>query len=195
MRASPPRGYSLIEVIFVLAIVSTLIGATMMQLHASVDDYRAAGAARFLATRVQQTRMEAIARSTNVALQITLTTVGFSYATYVDGNRDGVLTRDIRRGVDWRLGEARRLSDDFPGVDFGVLPDLPPVESGAAAPGSDPIKLGSSDLLSFSSLGTSSSGSLYIRGNGVQYVVRVLGETGRTRVLVYVPGTRTWKLL
>ena len=61
MRASATRGYSLIEVIFVLAIVSTLIGATMMQLHASVDDYRAAGAARFLATRVQQTRMEALA--------------------------------------------------------------------------------------------------------------------------------------
>ena len=103
------------------------------------------------------------------------------------------LTRHLL--LDWRLGEVQKLADDFPGVDFGVLPDLPPVESGAAAPGVDPIKLGSSDLLSFSSLGTSSSGSLYIRGNGAQYVVRVFGETGRTRVLVYVPRTGKWKLL
>jgi hypothetical protein len=139
--------------------------------------------------------MEAIARSANVAVQITSSGGTFAYATYVDGNGDGVLTKDIRTGVDWRLGESRHLSDDFPGVDFGVLPGLPAVEPGATPPGSDPIKLGASDLLSFSSLGTSSSGSLYIRANGVQYVIRVLGETGRTRVLVYQPRTRTWKPL
>ena len=48
-------------------------------------------------------------------------------------------------------------------------------------------------LMSFTPLGTASSGTLYLRGrDGSQYAVRVLGATGRTRVLRYEPVTRTW---
>ena len=33
--------------------------------------------------------------------------------------------------------------------------------------------------------GTATSGTLYVRGRRVQYAVRVLGVTGRTRMLQY----------
>jgi len=50
-----------------------------------------------------------------------------------------------------------------------------------------------SALLSFTPVGTASSRTLYVRGrDGSQYAVRVLGATGRTRVLRYAPATRTW---
>jgi hypothetical protein len=50
-----------------------------------------------------------------------------------------------------------------------------------------------SALMSFSPIGTASSRTLYLRGgDGSQYAVRVLGATGRTRVLRYVAGTRVW---
>jgi hypothetical protein len=48
-------------------------------------------------------------------------------------------------------------------------------------------------LMSFTPTGTSSSRTLYVRGrDGSQYAVRVLGATGRTRVLRYVSATRAW---
>ena len=40
--------------------------------------------------------------------------------------------------------------------------------------------------------GSATSGTLYVQGRRAQYAVRVLGATGRTRVLVYNPGMRQW---
>ena len=34
--------------------------------------------------------------------------------------------------------------------------------------------------------------TLYVQGARAQYAVRVLGATGRTRVLKYEPGSRSW---
>jgi len=58
---------------------------------------------------------------------------------------------------------------------------------------SDPPDATTSVLMSFTPLGTSSSGTLYLRGrDGSRYAVRVLGGTGRTRVLRYEAKSRTW---
>jgi hypothetical protein len=59
--------------------------------------------------------------------------------------------------------------------------------------GGDPIRIGSSKLLSFTPLGTATSGSIYVRGrDGSQFFIRVLGVTGRVRVQRYVPRTGAW---
>ena len=137
--------------------------------------------------------MEAVNRSTNAAMQFVSVGTGYSFSIYVDGNGDGVRTADIKNGIDRRLGEVERLPDNFAGVDFGLLPALPPVDSDSPPPGTDPIKLGSSTLLSYSSTGSSSSGSVYIRGRRIQYVIRTLGDTGRTRVLKFDPQSGQWK--
>lgn len=121
---------------------------------------------------------------------------GYSYAVYVDGNGNGVLTRDIQRGVDRKIGAVERLREQFPGVDFGALPGLPPIDPGGAAPGSDPVRLGAGNLASFGPAGSSTSGTLYVRGRGgAQYAVRVFGDTGRTRRLKFDRSTRQWKPL
>ena len=52
------------------ATVVTLAGIAIPQLLAGLDDYRAAGAARYLSTRIQRTRMEAVKRSTAAAVQV-----------------------------------------------------------------------------------------------------------------------------
>ena len=77
---------------------------------------------------------------------------------------NGLRTREIQDGVDRPIGAAERLSNYFAGVDFGIAPGLPAIERGGTRPGTDPIKLGTSNILTFSALGTSSSGSLYVRG-------------------------------
>ena len=138
--------------------------------------------------------MEAVKRSADVALQFVQTSQGYTYTVYVDGNGNGIRTLDIQRGEDPRLSSVEHLDDNFAGVDFGVLPGLPPVDAGSAAPGTDPIKLGSSSILTFTAVGTSSSGSLYLRGQrNLQYVIRILGETGKTRVLKFDQRARQWK--
>ena len=188
-------GYSLIEVLFVLSTAATVSAMAVPPFSAAIDEYRTAGAVRYVSTRIQRTRMEAVSRSTNVAMYFVQAGSGFSFGVYIDGNGDGVRTADIRNGIDRLLGTIERLSDNYAGVDFGLFPGLPPVDPGSPPPGSDPIKLGSSTLLSYSSIGTSSAGSVYIRGRQVQYVIRILGHTGRARVLKFDPRTSQWKAL
>jgi len=186
-------GYSFIELAFTLGIVATVGATAVPQTVSSVDAYRAAAAARYLSGRMQRARMEAVARSTEVALRFSDTGAGYEFATFLDGNRNGVLTHDILRGIDPELGAPERLADNFPGVDFGVLPGLPPVDSGGTPPGSDPLKLGASNILAFSAVGTSSSGSVYILGRRRnQFVIRVYGETGKTRVLKFNRSLNQW---
>ena len=188
-------GYSLIELLLVLSTMATIGALAVPPFLAAIDEYRTAGAVRYISTRIQRTRMEAVNRSTNAAMQFASAGSGYSFGIYIDGNGDGVRTPDIKDGIDRAVGVIERLPVNFAGVDFGLLPALPPVDSDSPPPGTDPIKLGSSTLLSYSSTGTSSSGSVYIRGRRVQYVIRILGDTGRTRVLKFDPQSGRWKAL
>lgn len=188
--------FTFIELLFVVGLAATIGAAALPQMLTSVDDVRAGAAARYVSSRLQQVRMEAVARGRSVGVRFVRSASGYSVAVYVDGNRDGVRSRDIQDGTDWPLRPAERLPDRFPGVDFGALPGLPAVDPSSTPPGSDPIRLGSSDIVSFSALGTSTTGSLYVRGrHDAQYVVRVFGETGKTRTLKFNPRSGEWKPL
>jgi prepilin-type N-terminal cleavage/methylation domain-containing protein len=195
-RFTPGRGYSLLELMLVMALSATLSAAAVPEYLTALDDVRVSGAVHYISARLQRARMEAVSRSAMVGVQFTQTAGGYSYAIYADGNRNGVLTRDIQRGVDRLISPAERLPDQFPGVEFGAMPGLPAVDPGGTAPGSDPIRLGSGNIASFSALGTASSGTVYIRSRrDAQYAVRIFGETGRTRMLKFDPRTRQWKQL
>jgi type II secretory pathway pseudopilin PulG len=187
-------GYTIVELLFVLGTLATLSSIVVPQVLTGLDDFRTVGAARHIAARLQRARMDAVVRSADVGLQITSTAAGYSYTAYVDGNRNGVRSTDIQHGIDKRLIAPERLFDQFPGVDFGAIPGLPAVDAGGTPPGTDPIRIGSSNLATFAATGTSSSGSLYIRGRrNAQYVVRIYGQTGKTRVLKFDARSRQWK--
>jgi prepilin-type N-terminal cleavage/methylation domain-containing protein len=189
-------GYTLVELLFVTALIATVSAVALPGILATVDDARAIGATRYLSSRLQHARMESVMRSADVGLRFVPAGKGYSYTTYVDGNGNGIRTVDILSGVDWPLRPAERLPDFFYGVDFGVLPGLPPVESGGAPPGADPVKVGASNILTFSAIGSSSSGSLYLLGqSGAQYVIRIFGVSGKTRVLKFNSQTYKWKPL
>jgi len=196
--AAMPRqlsdGHSLVELLFAAGLVATVGGIAVPQMLAGLDENRALAATRYLSGRLYRARAEAVMRSADVAMRfVPAHDGGYRFAMYVDGNRNGIRTADIERGVDRRLGAMERLGDSFKGVDFGVNPGLPPVDSGGAAPGTDPIRLGPSGFATFTATGTATPGSLYIRSNrGAQYVVRIFGETGKTRMLRFNPRTKQW---
>jgi len=182
--------------LFSAAMLLTLGSIALPSLRYATDSLRAAGAARYLATRLQRARIEAITRSADVAVRFVTTTGGYSFAVYVDGNRNGVLAADIDQGVDWRMGPVERLPDNFGSVDFGTMPGLPAIDSGGTPPGSDPIRLGSSWSATFAPLGTSSSGTVYIRGRGnQQFAIRIYGATGKTRILKFNEQSGQWNPL
>ena len=199
MRGRPSSGYSLAELAFVMGLIVTLTGIAIPQTLATLDDLRAVGATRYISTRLQRARAEAVMRSANVAMQFVPVDDhggGYAFAVYVDGNRNGIRRRDIASGIDRRLGAVERLGDSFSGVEFGTIPSLPPVDAAAGSPGDDPIRLGPSGLATFTALGTATPGSLYIRSRrGTQYAVRIFGTTGKTRMLRFNAGTRQWKPL
>jgi type II secretory pathway pseudopilin PulG len=185
--------FSFIEILFVLGAAATVSAVAVPETLATIDDSRTAAATRYISSRLQRTRMEAVTRNASAALRFTYLTDHYDFSTYVDGNGNGVLSRDIQSGLDGEIQPADRLGDHFPGVEFGASVDLPPVDATSAAPGNDPIRLGSSDMVTFTPTGTATSGSVYIRGRrNTQYVVRVYGETGKTRVLKFNPGSGQW---
>jgi type II secretory pathway pseudopilin PulG len=193
-RKSKRGGYSLIELMFALGVVSTLGAMTVPTVLAALDDFRTLGAVRYLATRLQRARMEAVSRHTTTAMRFVLVDNVYRYAGYVDGDRDGVRSADISQGIDRLAYPEERLSDQFPDVDFGALPGLPAVDASSTPPGSDPVRFGSANSVSFTPLGTATPGSLYVLGaRGSQYAVRVFGETGKTRILKFNRHAGNWE--
>ena len=155
----------------------------MPQSLAAIDRIRAGAAARYLASRMASARAHAVMRSTHVALRFEEESSGISFRMFADGNGNGVRTADIAADVDSPLDTSVLLSDLFPGVAIAV--------SGSA--GTDAVRLGATNLLSFTPLGTATAGSIYVRGrDGSQFAVRILGTTGRTRLQQYIERTRAW---
>ena len=190
-RRSPSAGTSLTEALVVVCAASTLVSLAVAGVGDARDRIHAAGAARHLGALVQSARSHAIQSGRTTALRFTADGGGVVVRRFVDGNRNGVRADDIARGVDVSDGTAFVLGEQFPGVSFGLVAGATDVETGTGLSGAG-VRVGSAGMLSFAPAGTSSSGTLYVRGRGdTQYAVRVLGGTGRVRVLRFDrPGSR-----
>jgi len=188
-------GFTTFELLFVVTLIVTMSGVSVPPVLRALDDYRAAAAARYVAARLQRMRMEAVMRSADVGAKFVLVGNQYTFRNYIDGNRNGISTTDIQNGIDRPSGGVERLTDYFSDVDFGTMPGLPAVDGSSSPPGGDPIHLGTSDIATFSPNGSSSTGSLYIRNRTKQYVVRLYGDTGKTRLLLFDPGSRQWRPL
>ena len=188
------RGYSLIEVLAVVTLIVILAAAAVPLAHNSLDRSRTAGAASYVASRLMLARLEAVKRSTFVAVHFVLKPDGYWFRTYADGNGNGVLARDISRGVDLPISTDERLDRQYPGVTFGICPSVTPVVPGDPFNTSDPIQVGRSTLLSFSPDGSSTAGTVYLRGALTnQFAVRVLGVTARARILHFDFTDGAWR--
>lgn len=168
---------------FVIVLSAVLAGIAVPQFLAALDRQRTWAAARYLAARMAMARTYAVTRSANVALRFSGDRGDVMFQMFLDDNYNGVRTLDIASRVDRPIDTPTRLSDLFPGVVIGTLTEI----------GADAVKIGPTDLLSFTPLGTATPGTIYVRGrDGLQLAVRITGATARTRVLRYVPRTRLW---
>jgi len=191
----PRTGYSVLELMVCVSLATLVVAAGTPAVLASREAVLADGAADYIARELHAARMEALKRRASVAVRFEADGGDFLMATYVDGNGNGVRAADISSGRDPLVRPRWLLRDQFAGVGFGFEAGVPDVDGGDTSANPDPIKVGQSRMLSFSPIGTSSSGTVYVRGRGVhQLAVRVLGGTGRIRSYDFDFNSWKWAL-
>ena len=190
-RHAATTGFTLIELVFALALSVVLVGVAIPVGADAVDDMRTRAAARYVSGRIASSRLGAINRSRAIGLRFVPGSPDYQFGAYVDGNGNGLRTVEIQGGTDVPLGTSRQLGTDFRGVRFGLTIGIPDID-GVRNTNSDGVRIGTPRILTMSPDGTATSGTLYVQGARAQYAVRVLGATGRTRVLKYEPGSRSW---
>ncbi len=188
-------GHSLLETLVASALVMTLAGLAAPGVAGQRDRANAIAAARHLGALAYRARTESLTHGSYTALMFQVLPTGIRFGGFVDGNRNGVRAADIATGVDRQVTSWACLGDDFPRSAIGIAPGVTDPESGAVLTGS-PLRLGGSSILSFGPDGTATSGTIYVRGPAEQqFAVRILGATGRSRVLRFDFQSKTWAAL
>jgi prepilin-type N-terminal cleavage/methylation domain-containing protein len=190
--AAGSRGFTLLELLLGIAVLGTLLTISVPVTATALDEVRTGMAARYLEGRIMNARTLAVKRSASVALRFEPVAGGYAVAEYLDGNGNGVRSAEIAAGLDPPLALRQFLHEQFPSVVFGLRANTPDLDGVRSASDTDGVRFGTSRLLSMAPDGTSSSGTVYLHGKRGQFAVRVLGATGRTRVLKFDTGAGRW---
>ncbi len=198
-RRALANGYTLIELLVVLSLIVLLGALSANPLDRAIGALRLRQAASELVGALRLAQSFAIRHSSNVAVLFSAEQGGgVAFSLFRDGNGNGVRNADIRAGVDPRVTPPRRLGGLGFGLRFGFPPGLSPTDPGDPSHRldrlDDPIRFNDSDLASFDPLGGATPGSLYLTdGRRGLAAIRVLGRSGRVRVLTYEASTGAWK--
>jgi len=185
-------GFSLVELLFVLAIIATLAGIGIPLTTSALDEMRVGMAARYVAGRIVGARLDALQRSTALGLRFDAGGVDYTFATCVDGNGNGLRSAEITSGTDPQVTPPEFLGQRFADVQFGLAAGVPDLDGARQGEDADGVRIGSSRILTLGPDGTATSGTLYIRGKRGQYAIRILGATARMRVFQYRIGAGEW---
>jgi len=190
-RSGYDRGVTVVEILFTLALATTVVSVAIPSTRDAIDELKTATAARYVAGRLAEARVKAVARSACVGLRFEQAGNDYRYASYADGNGNGIRSQDITLGLDLPLGGKELLQDKFPNVTFGLMNSYPDADN-VSGSGTDGVRIGTARIATMSPDGTATAGTLYLHGRRSQFAVRILGTTGRMRVLQYKPASRTW---
>ena len=185
-------GFSLVEMLFVLATIATLAGIGIPLTTSALDEMRVGMATRYLAGRVIAARLDALQRSSPVGLRFEAGGMDYAFTTCADGNGNGLRSAEIANGTDPQLAPAESLGQHFADVHFGLAAGVPDLDGARQSEDADGVRIGSSRILTLGPDGTATSGTLYIRGKRGQYAIRILGATARIRLFQYQTGAGAW---
>jgi prepilin-type N-terminal cleavage/methylation domain-containing protein len=192
------KGFTLAELLAVLAIVAMAVAVALPAAAMLRDGGRAAAGARTMATMLSAQRWKSVAGHRTRGLQFRKVGGAWSWREVADGNGNGLRTAEIGRADPVLSGDdalERRIASVTLGIPpGGPYPEAPPGTDWLRE-GDDPVRFGRSDLVSFSPVGSSSSGTLYVTdGRRELFAVVLFGPTVRLRVWRYVPQERRWTL-
>lgn len=189
------RGFTLIELLIVVAIVGLMISITLPSFAKMRRRAALQAAASELRSQFRLARSRAIARNVNCGLKFLLLGGEWHFALYEDGDDDGVRNDDIKSGKDRLIARPRVV---FPGskiVAIGLLDiTIKDPDGDSLSPTKSPVVFNASTICSFSPLGQSTPGTIYITDRGTDlYAVRVFGTSAKIRVLRYLRGAGRWE--
>ena len=186
-------GYSLIELLTVLAVIGLIALCAVPAFATYRRRMSVMAAADQLRSIFRLARSRAIATNHNVGVKF-IAGREWTYAIYEDSNGNGVLNEDIARGIDRRITRPAVVMPSFHIATIGLLkttvkdPDGDPLK-----PDASPVQFGRSTICSFSPIGSSTPGTVYlIDGGGQLWAARCTGNGGRVRVLRY-GGGKKWE--
>ena len=183
--ASPDAGYSLLELLIVIAILLFFGTVGLSHVKAYSVEAKLVGAARVFQGEFRLARSVAARSGVQTAIRFEERNGQMELSTYQDGNHNGVRAADIVSGVDRRIAGPVPLASRTMGVRVAINPGVPaiPPDTGTL-PTTDPIRFGNSNMVSFSPMGTASPGTFYLAGETLQGAVRVVAGSARVRMLI-----------
>jgi len=187
-------GYSLLELLTVMAIIGTIAVCAVPAFASYRRRMSVLAASEQLRNILRLTRSRAITSGHHVGVKF-IAGAEWTYAIYEDGDGDGVRNDDIERRIDRRLFGPAAVMPSFHIATIGLLKTTVKDPDGdALKPDASPVQFGRSTICSFSPIGSSTPGTVYlIDGGGQLWAARCTGNGGRVRVLRYDSGRRKWE--
>ncbi len=192
MRHQRNRGYTLIELLIVVAIIGLVLGFAVPNFQKMQGRIALRAAAGELRSAFHLARMRAISRGVNTGLKFLMLDGVWHFATYEDGDGDGIRNDDIKKGIDKLVASPRIVLSQSHVVTIG-LPDYP-FKNPDGASVKSPVAFNQSAICSFSPLGEATPGTIYITDkDGELWCVRVYGATAKIRSLRYDRAKKRWQ--
>jgi hypothetical protein len=193
-RAGAASGAAVIDIVVSTALCFVMAAVAVPVIGGTLDRERTIVATQYLAGQLQRARLESLRRARAVAVRLAVIGDRTEVQLFADGNGNGVLQRDIDRGIDAPLAPPGWLDDHARDMSLRINQAITDIGGGAALEaGGDPLRIGNTSLVTFSPLGSSTSGTMYVAAHqGPQMAIRVFGATGRVRVLMFDARTRLW---
>ncbi|HWW62143.1 MAG TPA: GspH/FimT family pseudopilin, partial [Thermoanaerobaculia bacterium] len=188
------RGFTLTELLIALAIVGMVVAFSMPAFHGMRNRAAIASASNELRGIFRLAASRAIARGRNSGVKFFQSGSRWEFAVYDDMDGDGVRNDDIDKGIDKRATMRRAVFLESRVVTIG-LPSfaIRDPDGDTIAPTKLPVQFGSSTICSFSPVGESTPGTIYlIGGTGEIWAARVSPLNARSRLLRYDTTTRKW---
>jgi Type II transport protein GspH len=187
-------GAAFIDIIVATSLCVLMAAIAVPVIGGTLDRERTVVGAQYLAGQLQRARLESLKRARSVGVRLQVTGGRTELRLFADGNGNGVMQRDIARGIDLPLTPGEWLDDRARDISLRINQGVSDVAGVTTlAPGDDPLRIGNTSILTFSPLGSATSGTLYVAAHrGPQMAIRVFGATGRVRVLMFDARTRQW---
>jgi len=190
-----PRGIGLVDTLVSVALGTLMAMFAVPFVGGALERERTIIGSRYLAGQLQRARLESLMRARAVAVRVELEGERTALQLFADGNGNGVLQRDIARGLDPPLTPREYLDIRARDVSLRINQPITDISgAGTLAPGDDPLRIGNTALVTFSPVGSATSGTLYVAApRGPQMAIRIFGGTGRVRVLSFDAQARQWR--
>ncbi len=188
-------GLTLVEAVVAISVIAITL---MIALPAIAQARRSTAlqlAAHQLGGQLTNCRAFSIFHRRTTALVFDQTDGGaWSCSIFEDGDNDGVRHDDMAAGRDRKLRDTVELQVSGAGLGILSQEQVPDPSGQGWLEGTDPVRAGSSDIISFTPLGTATPSTIYLTDHHSQMrALRVLGATGRIRSLVWRSGWARWK--